>query len=56
MHEQEEINLQRRILEARIVPDIAGRDNIGRAALFLANGQPSQQPPEKLPYFVGTRV
>jgi len=56
MNELEELNLQRRIEQARIVPDIAGRDDVGRAVLFFANGQPVQQPQERLPYFVGSRV
>ena len=51
MNEQEQ-NLQRRIQEARIVPDIAGRDEVGRAVVFLANGQPANpQHRERLPYF-----
>lgn len=52
MNEQEEQILQRRIQEARIVPDVAGRDEIGRAVVFLANGQPAQpQHRERSPYF-----
>ncbi len=52
----DEARLERRIAEARIVPDIAGRDDFGRAVLFLANGQPIQQQPERLPYFVRHRL
>lgn len=56
MNEQE-ANLQRRIEQARVVPDVAGQDCIGNAVVFLANGQPLQpQVRERSPYFVISRA
>lgn len=45
-------DLDRKILKALIVPDIAGRDDLGRSAMWLFNGQMLQQQPIERPYFV----
>ncbi len=56
LQQEQELDIDKRIREARVVPDIAGRDGIGSAAVFLANGQPQLPIKDRADYFVRSVV